>query len=274
NPVEEFIDTTLKEVLVVPDTKPSGPVHTTKPTALSAMEIGASSDVIPESMLETRYVVNSKTNEEATIENFLGRSALWANIQMDEGFKTWKINFQENAQVRKKLEMFTYVRFDLEITIVTNNTGLMQIMFTPPGIEAPKTIDGKEWDTASNPSVFYQPKSGFPRFTIPFTGLGSAYYMFYDGYDQTVSNGNTYGITTTNDMGTLCFRALDDIKNNDVKVFAKPKHTHAWIPRPPRATEYTHKNSTNYNRKVRDDSHDLEKTHFIKTRNSIKTAGP
>lgn len=276
NPVEDFIDNTLEQALVVPDTKPSGPMHTTKPTALSAMEIGASTSTTPETMLETRYVINSKTNDEALIENFLGRSALWATVTMDNGFKTWKINYQENAHIRKKLEMFTYVRFDLEITIVTHNTGLMQVMYTPPGISAPTNADGKEWDTASNPSVFYQPKSGFPRFTIPFTGLGSAYYMFYDGYDHS-GDGYTYGITTTNDMGTLCFRALDDKQRNDVKIFAKPKHTRAWIPRPPRATEYTHMYSTNYNkRKVPTDpnNHELTKVHFLKPRTEIKTTGP
>lgn len=275
NPVEEFIDTTLKEVLVVPDTKPSGPIHTTKPTALSAMEIGASADVTPETMLETRYVVNSRTNEEATIENFLGRAALWTSVTMSDGFKEWKINFQENAQVRKKLEMFTYIRFDLEVTIVTNNTGLMQIMFIPPGIKPPKAANSKEWDTASNPSVFYQPKSGFPRFTIPFTGIGSAYYMFYDGYDRASNGENTYGISTTNDMGTLCFRALDNTtSNNNIQVYAKPKHTRAWVPRPPRATEYTYTYSTNYNRRVNETTTDLTKKHYIQKRTSVKTAGP
>ncbi|ADM08083.1 polyprotein, partial [Rhinovirus C] len=268
DPVESFINTTLEEVLVVPDTKPSGPQHTTKPSALGAMEIGASSDATPESVIETRYVYNTNTNVEADIEMFLGRSALWANLELTDGFTEWEINFQENAHIRKKFELFTYIRFDMEITIVTNNTGLMQIMFVPPGIMVPDNTRHR-WYSASNPSVFYQPKSGFPRFTIPFTGLASAYYMFYDGYGSTKKvPENQYGIAPTNDMGILCFRALDDRTKTDIKVFVKPKHITAWIPRPPRAVQYPHKYSTNYPYKANDTS-PLEDRHFIKTRNPI-----
>ncbi|ADM08018.1 polyprotein, partial [rhinovirus C21] len=274
NPVEHFIDQTLEEVLVVPDTQASGPIHTTKPQALGALEIGATANVGPEAMIETRYVMNNNTNAEAAVENFLGRSALWANLTLTNSFVAWDINFQEHAQVRKKFEMFTYVRFDLEITIVTNNAGLMQIMYVPPGAKAPANKDSREWDSASNPSVFYQPHSGFPRFTIPFTGLGSAYYMFYDGYDGTDAGNTQYGISQTNDMGSLCIRALDDTAKNDVKVFAKPKHTTAWIPRPPRATQYTHKHSTNYNSVKSGTLNDLEQKHFLTHRPDITTAGP
>nr|WES14254.1 polyprotein [rhinovirus C53] len=276
NPVEDFIDTTLKEVLVVPDTHPSGPVHTTRPTVLGAMEIGATPNVLPEDVIETRYVINNHVNNEALLENFLGRSSLWAEFQLQSKFKKWEINFQEQPQFRRKIEFFTYVRFDMEITVVTNNTGLMQIMYVPPGAKAPATHSDNKWDGASNPSVFYQPKSGFPRFTIPFTGLGSAYYVFYDGYDQVGDDVTKYGISSTNDMGTLCFRALEDEQNNDVKIFVKPKHTRAWCPRPPRATSYTHKFSPNYHISVGQDQ-PLEVDHSFTFRTDIKelqTAGP
>nr|QXL74855.1 polyprotein [rhinovirus C11] len=275
NPVEQFVDNVLEEVLVVPNTQPSGPIHTTRPTALSAMEIGASSDVKPEDMIETRYVVNSRTNDEATIENFLGRSALWANVSMTGGYATWSITYQGNAQIRKKLELFTYVRFDLEITIITSSSDLIQIMYVPPGANTPKSNNATEWNTASNPSIFFQPGNGFPRFTIPFTGLGSAYYMFYDGYDIVSHENGIYGISTTNDMGSLCFRTPNNNSGTEtIRVFGKPKHTRAWIPRPPRATGYTHRYSTNYNRKVSDDDSTLTRDHYIETRASVKTAGP
>lgn len=274
NPVEEFVDHTLQKVMAVPDTQASGPAHTNKPQTLGALEIGATAEIGPETLIETRYVMNDNTNAEAAVENFLGRSALWASFTLKKSFKSWKINFQEHAQIRKKFELFTYVRFDLEITIVTNNRGLMQVMFVPPGIDAPTLKDGKEWNTASNPSVFFQPHSGFPRFTIPFTGLGSAYYMFYDGYDGIDANNVNYGISETNDMGTLCFRALDGTEDSEIKIFAKPKHTTAWIPRPPRATQYLHKFSTNYNKQKPDSSGQVEPKHFLQTRDDIKNLGP
>ncbi|ADM08079.1 polyprotein, partial [Rhinovirus C] len=261
----------LNEVVVVPDTKPSGPQHTTKPSALGALEIGASSSAVPESVIETRYVVNDNTNEEAEIEMFLGRSALWANIDLNNKFAKWEISFQEQANIRKKFELFTYLRFDMEVTIVTNNNGLMQIMFVPPGLDAPSDKDDRLWDSASNPCVFFQPKSGFPRFTIPFTGLASAYYIFYDGYSNRLEPPkNTYGIAPTNDMGTLCFRALDESTSSHIKVYIKPKHITAWIPRPPRATEYTHAYSTNYHYKAPGNAQELKDRHFMQFRKQIK----
>nr|QEO75964.1 polyprotein [Rhinovirus C] len=278
DPVENFVESTLQEVLVVPDTKPSGPQHTTKPSILGAMEIGASSDATPESTIETRYVYNTNTNAEADVEMFLGRSALWGKVTLENQYAKWEINFQEQAHIRKKFEFFTYLRFDMEITIVTSNTGLMQVMFVPPGIDHPKTHNDGKWDSASNPSVFFQPKSGFPRFTIPFTGLASAYYMFYDGYDKPEgSDDNEYGIAPTNDMGMLCFRTLDNSGGNDVKIYVKPKHITAWVPRPPRATQYTHKYSTNYHYKPNSsgpDQHVLKDRHFITPRPHISSAGP
>nr|QWN56617.1 polyprotein [rhinovirus C9] len=274
NPVEDFIDETLKEVLVVPNTQPSGQVHTTKPSALNAMEVGVTPDVRPENLIETRYVINNHVNNEALIENFLGRSSLWAEFDLTEGFKKWEISFQEQSHIRKKIELFTYIRFDMEVTIVTNNTGLMQIMYVPPGIDSPARSNDKRWDGASNPSVFYQPKSGFPRFTIPFTGLGSAYYVFYDGYDEVREDAISYGISSTNDMGVLCFRALEDKTNNDVKVFIKPKHIRAWCPRSPRATSYTHKNSTNYHIPTGASDGTLKEKHYLKYRDDIKNLGP
>ncbi|QBM01046.1 polyprotein [rhinovirus C32] len=275
NPVENFIDETLKEVLVVPNTKETGPIHTTKPTSLSALEIGATAQVEPEDMIETRYVYNDNSNAETTIENFLGRSALWANLTLERGFKRWEISFQEHAQVRKKFEMFTYLRYDLEITVVTDNTGLMQIMYVPPGIDAPDSANSQLWDSASNPSVFYQPHSGFPRFTIPFTGIASAYYMFYDGYDSNEQGSTRYGIGTTNDMGLLCIRALNNTEKDKVKIFAKPKHITAWIPRPPRATQYVSRYSVNYNiPKTGSTTSELEQKHFLVPREDIKNVGP
>nr|QWN56554.1 polyprotein [rhinovirus C42] len=276
DPIEQFVHDTLNEVVVVPNTQASGPQHTTRPSALSAMEIGASSTATPESTLETRYVVNDNTNEEAEIEIFLGRSAIWTKKTLKQGFLKWKISFQEQAHIRKKFELFTYLRFDMEITIVINNQDLMQIMYIPPGIAIPDGKDDNKWDSASNPSVFYQPKSGFPRFTIPFTGLASAYYIFYDGYSKTTGEPrDTYGISPTNDMGTLCFRSLEGTGNAEVRVYVKPKHTTAWIPRPPRAVQYTHTYSTNYHYKKEDAT--LEDRHFIQHREGIKilqNAGP
>lgn len=275
DPVDTFVHGVLEEVVVVPDTHASGPQHTTRPSALGAMEIGASSNAIPESVMETRYVVNDNTNEEAEIEMFLGRSALWSKFSLTDKHAKWEINFQEQAHIRKKFEMFTYLRFDMEVTIVTNNTGLMQIMYFPPGLKASENKDDPVWNSASNPSVFFQSKNGFPRFTIPFTGLASAYYMFYDGYsNRKRPQDNVYGISPTNDMGTLCFRALDDADGTNIMVYIKPKHITAWIPRPPRATEYTHKYSTNYHVSDSTETDGLKEKHFIKPREHIKNVGP
>ncbi|EFD06022.1 picornavirus capsid protein, partial [Cutibacterium acnes J165] len=147
NPVENYIDEVLNEVLVVPNIRESHPTTSNAATALDAAETGHTSSIQPEDTIETRYVQTSHTRDEMSVESFLGRSGCIhiSTITMkkenynEHNFVDWKITLQEMAQVRRKFEMFTYVRFDSEITLVPCIAGrgedighiVMQYMYVP-----------------------------------------------------------------------------------------------------------------------------------------------
>nr|UFT26789.1 polyprotein [rhinovirus A1B] len=289
NPVENYIDEVLNEVLVVPNIKESH--HTTSNSAplLDAAETGHTSNVQPEDAIETRYVITSQTRDEMSIESFLGRSGCVhiSRIKVDyndyngqnKNFTQWKITLQEMAQIRRKFELFTYVRFDSEVTLVPCIAGrgddighvVMQYMYVPPGAPIPKTRDDFSWQSGTNMSIFWQHGQPFPRFSLPFLSIASAYYMFYDGYDGDNSSAK-YGSVVTNDMGTICSRIVTERQEHPVvittHIYHKAKHTKAWCPRPPRAVPYTHSHVTNYVPKTGD------VTTAIVPRTNMKTVGP
>ncbi|HDE8917299.1 TPA: hypothetical protein PD543_002905, partial [Staphylococcus aureus] len=112
----------------VADTISSGPVNSESIPALTAAETGHTSQVIPADTMQTRHVKNYHSRSESTVENFLCRSACvyyttYKNHGTDgDNFAYWVINTRQVAQLRRKLEMFTYARFDLELTFVITST--------------------------------------------------------------------------------------------------------------------------------------------------------
>lgn len=266
NPVEDYVDQVLNEVLVVPNIKQSEPTTSNSAPALDAAETGHTSGVQPEDMIETRYVQPSNTRDEMSLESFLGRSGCvhisklninyTAYDESRDNFTIWKINIKEMAQIRRKFELFTYTRFDSEITLVpciaaeSDSIGhvVMQYMYVPPGAPLPTKRDDYTWQSGTNASIFWQHGQSYPRFSLPFLSIASAYYMFYDGYDG--GPDSQYGTIVTNDMGSLCSRIVTEEHGSRVKiatrVYHKAKHVKAWCPRPPRAVEYTHTHVTNY----------------------------
>nr|WAK75519.1 polyprotein [rhinovirus A51] len=292
NPVEKYTEALLNEVLVVPNIQPSSGHTSNAAPALDAAETGHTSQVQPEDVIETRSVITDQTRDEMSVESFLGRSACIAiihtNLEHDEtdrqvynaqkkNFSTWKITLKEMAQIRRKCELFTYLRFDSEITIVATIAGqgddighiVLQYMYVPPGGPVPLTRKDDEWQSGTNASVFWQHGQPYPRFTIPFVSIASAYYMFYDGYEGD-SLTSQYGSVVTNAMGTLCVRVVTEQQRHKVnitsRIYHKAKHISAWCPRPPRAVAYQHTYSTNF---VPQEGFDGLKTQ-IKTRTDIK----
>ncbi|HDE8451868.1 TPA: hypothetical protein PD953_002712, partial [Staphylococcus aureus] len=110
----------------VADTQPSGPSNSKEIPALTAVETGHTSQVDPSDTLQTRHVVNFHSRSESTVENFMGRAAcvfmdqykLNGEETSTDNFAVWTINVREMAQLRRKCEMFTYMRFDIEMTMV------------------------------------------------------------------------------------------------------------------------------------------------------------
>ncbi|APZ85755.1 polyprotein [Enterovirus B106] len=253
----------------VQDTQGSGPANTERVPALTAAETGHTSQVEPSDTIQTRHVVNYHSRSESTIENFLCRSACvylgeYRATGEEEGdtkqFAVWNISVKDMVQMRRKCEIFTYLRFDMEVTFVITSkpattTSTMddvpithQIMYVPPGGPIPRKVDSYAWQTSTNPSVFWTEGNAPPRMSIPFISIGNAYSMFYDGWSSFESKG-LYGYSNLNHMGKLYIRHVGATQRpivSTVRVYFKPKHVRGWIPRPPRLCQYKRKATVDF----------------------------
>lgn len=262
-PVEESVD---RAVARVADTISSRPTNSESIPALTAAETGHTSQVVPSDTMQTRHVKNYHSRSESSIENFLCRSACvyYATYTNNskKGFAEWVINTRQVAQLRRKLELFTYLRFDLELTFVITSAQqpstassvdapvqTHQIMYVPPGGPVPTKVKDYAWQTSTNPSVFWTEGNAPPRMSIPFISIGNAYSCFYDGWTQFSRNG-VYGINTLNNMGTLYMRHVNEAGQGPIKstvrIYFKPKHVKAWVPRPPRLCQYEKQKNVNF----------------------------
>ncbi|ABU41836.1 polyprotein [enterovirus C102] len=253
----------------LPDTNQSLPVHSQEVPALTAVETGASNPAVPSDLVQTRHVVQTRSRSESTVESFFARGACVtimsvenfnesASVSNSKLFAKWNITYTDTVQLRRKLEMFTYSRFDMEFTFVMTeryfNAGnalnqVYQIMYVPPGAPVPTKWDDYTWQTSSNPSIFYTYGAAPARISIPYVGIANAYSHFYDGFavvplktDTTDSGAAYYGATSINDFGILAVRVVNEYNpvqiSSKIRVYMKPKHVRVWCPRPPRAVPY------------------------------------
>nr|AAQ03192.1 polyprotein [Poliovirus 1] len=274
--LESMIDNTVRETVGVatsrdalPNTEASGPAHSKEIPALTAVETGATNPLVPSDTVQTRHVVQHRSRSESSIESFFARGACVAIMTVDNSastsnkdklFAVWKITYKDTVQLRRKLEFFTYSRFDMEFTFVvtanfteTNNghalNQVYQIMYVPPGAPVPEKWDDYTWQTSSNPSIFYTYGTAPARISVPYVGISNAYSHFYDGFskvplkDQSAALGDSlYGAASLNDFGILAVRVVNDHNptkvTSKIRVYLKPKHIRVWCPRPPRAVAY------------------------------------
>nr|ANV28261.1 polyprotein [Poliovirus 1] len=274
--LENMIDSTIRETMsaatsrdALPNTESSGPAHSKEIPALTAVETGATNPLVPSDTVQTRHVIQHRSRSESSIESFFARGACVTIMTVDNSasttskdklFSVWKITYKDTVQLRRKLEFFTYSRFDMEFTFVitanfteTNNghalNQVYQIMYVPPGAPVPEKWDDYTWQTSSNPSIFYTYGTAPARISVPYVGISNAYSHFYDGFskvplkDQTAALGDSlYGAASLNDFGILAVRVVNDHNptkvTSKIRVYLKPKHIRVWCPRPPRAVAY------------------------------------
>nr|WJK44427.1 polyprotein [Coxsackievirus A5] len=235
--------------------------------ALQAAETGATSNATDESMIETRCVVNRHGVMETSIEHFFSRSGLAGILIIEDsgtstkGYATWEIDVMGFVQLRRKLEMFTYMRFDAEFTFITaernGNTSPIpvQYMYVPPGAPVPTGRETFQWQTATNPSVISKMTDPPAQVSVPFMSPASTYQWFYDGYptfgEVPATTNLNYGQCPNNKMGTFCIRMVSGVstgKDVTVRIFMKLKHVRAWVPRPIRSQPYLLKNYPNFDK--------------------------
>nr|AXS68449.1 polyprotein [Coxsackievirus A4] len=233
--------------------------------ALQAAETGASSTATDGNLIETRCVVNSNGTRETHIEHFFSRSGLVGVMEVDDtgtagkGFSNWDVDIMAFVQLRRKLEAFTYMRFDAEFTFVTNlengltNSSVIQYMYVPPGAPKPDARESFQWQTATNPSVFQKMGSPPPQVSVPFMSPASAYQWFYDGYPTFGPHSETsnlsYGQCPNNMLGTFSARVVSKQITNQkfqIRIYLRLKRVRAWVPRPLRSQPYIYRNYPTY----------------------------
>nr|BEL64050.1 polyprotein [Enterovirus G] len=257
-PIEEAIQGAVIQAIgnaTAGDTQQSSHnISTADTPALQAAETGASSTASDEGMMETRHVVNTNTVSETSVESFYGRSGLVSIMTLANGNTEahWLINFNEFVQLRAKLELFTYMRYDIEFTLVATIVKdgspstypvQVQVMYVPPGAALPEDQDSYQWQSAANPSVFFQANGVPARFSVPFVGTANAYINFYDGYNTFGADraGSDYGKINSSHIGYIALRSVAQLKAGEsitMRVYAKPKHIRVWAPRSPRMAPY------------------------------------
>nr|AJC11328.1 polyprotein [Coxsackievirus A8] len=294
DPIEDIITSTVSRTLQ----QISTPTHSTTAAntsvsnhkigtgdvpALQAAETGATSNASDENMIETRCVLNRNGVVETSLDHFFSRAGLVGVINVQDGstqkgFEVWDVDVMGFVQLRRKLEMFTYMRFNAEFTFVstladgTTPRVMLQYMYVPPGAPKPQERDSFQWQTATNPSVFCKMSDPPPQVSVPFMSPASAYQWFYDGYptfdDRPATSNHPYGQCPNNMMGTFAVRFVSKtpaIRDLRVRVYMRLKHVRAWVPRPIRSQAYILKNYPNY------DGTNITPT--SKDRQSIKTTG-
>nr|AJC11330.1 polyprotein [Coxsackievirus A8]AJC11331.1 polyprotein [Coxsackievirus A8] len=294
DPIEDIITNTVSRTLQ----QISAPTHGTTAAnttvsnhkigtgdvpALQAAETGATSNASDENMIETRCVLNRNGVVETSLDHFFSRAGLVGVINVQDGgtqkgFEVWDVDVMGFVQLRRKLEMFTYMRFNAEFTFVstladgTTPRVMLQYMYVPPGAPKPQERDSFQWQTATNPSVFCKMSDPPPQVSVPFMSPASAYQWFYDGYptfdDRPATSNHPYGQCPNNMMGTFAVRFVSKTpatRDLRVRVYMRLKHVRAWVPRPIRSQAYILKNYPNYD--------GTKITPTSKDRQSIKTTG-
>ncbi|QHN64363.1 polyprotein [Sapelovirus A] len=238
--------------------------------ALTAAEIGATSDTHGESQMELRATNTVFSFRETDLEYVLSRYFLYwepsFRVQRGEASAgtiiqlSKKMNFNELMASNPSLtrwRAFTYWRFELDLVFIpildriTEGTietdQVFNVMFSPVGCTPPQRYDDIRWNSPVNPQLIFSNKQPPASFRIPFMSLANYYTTYYDGHgDFNFSDDvwkKSYGINPGNDIGVLTIKL--DVKtipqftsNFRVKVYARPVNVRAFIPRPLLAYKY------------------------------------
>ncbi|AFK92921.1 capsid protein, partial [enterovirus E4] len=249
--LKNVIDKQVAGALVAGTTASTHSIATDSTPALQAAETGATSNAQDESMIETRTIIPTHGIHETSVESFFGRAALVGMPRLEVGSQvtSWRIDFREFVQLRAKMSWFTYMRFDVEFTIVATTAGSaggvdqnnrFQVMYVPPGAPQPADQDSYQWQSGCNPSVIADTEGPPVQFSVPFMSTANAYSNTYDGYARFMdTNPDRYGLLPSNFLGLMYFRCLEDTHTAmRFRIYAKIKHTRCWIPRAPRQAPY------------------------------------
>nr|WPV63381.1 MAG: polyprotein [Wufeng shrew picornavirus 5] len=250
--ITENVPTTLE--LSPPSQVPNQlSIQTGNAASLTAVETGASSDVQPDQVMETRLIKSGISGRETGVENFFSRYGLfWFQTQAkSNNIYTVDLTFNETSTtstaMRAKYNMFTYFRCDFDIIVqiipgynVQNASSniVAQMVYCPPGCPAPQSYSDMYWGLPTTPNVFFKSQDPPASVRVPFMGVASAYVTSYDGRAtfSAVTGNTTYGHFPGNNLGKLCIKLANRMSSDSfvygIYMYARPVNVRAFCPRP------------------------------------------
>lgn len=204
---------------------------------LSAIETGVSQTQASEVQMATRVTNVRFSAEDTDLEFFLSRYNSLGNITLSTGdnpFGSFVLSYtalrQASNLVRTKFQMFTYVRFDVDIVMVPlGNVVKYQVMYCPNGSVVP-TNAISNWNTSAN-AVITQDGSENVCFRIPYSSPGNFFCTSYNGFN-TFDLSDDYGTIPGDVLGTIVVRSLAANQDGTFFVYARPVNIEAFCPRP------------------------------------------
>nr|QUS52753.1 polyprotein [Mute swan feces associated sapelovirus 1] len=204
---------------------------------LSALETGVSQTAAAEVQMATRPCTARFSAEDTEIEFVMSRYSSLGTVTLetpDAPFKTFQLSFTSlktaSNLVRTKFQMFTYVRFDVDLVLVPiGNVTKYQVMYCPFGSVVP-TSGNANWNTSSN-AVITQDGGENVCFRVPYTSPGNFFCTAYDGFN-TFDLSDTYGTPPGDVLGTLAIRSLAANQLGTFFVYARPVNIEVFCPRP------------------------------------------
>lgn len=203
---------------------------------LTAAETGVSQTSGAEVQLATRSITTQFSAEDTDVEFVMSRYNSLGSVNINASFGSYQLSFSNLKQasnlVRTKFQMFTYVRFDVDIVVIPiglSTKEKYQVMYCPEGSVVP-TAQNTNWNSSSNAVITQDPEKNI-CFRVPFTSPGNFFCTSYNGF-HTFDLTGTYAVPPGDILGTIAIRSMVTNVTGTFFVYARPVNIECYCPRP------------------------------------------
>nr|QDY92378.1 polyprotein [Pink-eared duck picornavirus] len=212
-------------------------------TALGSMEVGQAKSQTPSQCFDMTPIKTTKGLEDTSMEGFFSRYHFIEGVQFQSNFARLDIDWSVIGPnpFKTKFRMVTYLRFDADWVFIPSYSGtvssasglLYQIMYCPPGSDAPDSYSDNAWKNPNNPSIYFRSNQDFATIRVPFLSPANYYASVYNG---TLSfDASKKGSFPGNLAGSFRVRILNAdgfAGSHNLAFYMRPIHIDARVPRP------------------------------------------